>query len=52
MPQSCEYLVRAIVTNVSLSSKRIAELKEFQEFVNNEFRMILKLATTKWLSFK
>ncbi|XP_033229765.1 uncharacterized protein LOC117181314 [Belonocnema kinseyi] len=52
MPESCEYLVKAIATYVTSSPKGTAEPKEFQEFINNEFHMILKLATTRWFSFK
>ncbi|KYM96899.1 hypothetical protein ALC62_12436 [Cyphomyrmex costatus] len=49
LPDSCENVLHAVATYFSISAKRSAILREFQNFFGVESRKILKLSGTRWL---
>ena len=50
LPRQCEDLARGIYGYFKNSAKRVAELREFQDFCHVEPHKILKPSQTRWLS--
>lgn len=50
LPKAPEELIRQIATYIMGSSKRCAELEDFQQLFNEEKRKILRISVTRWLS--